>query len=145
MKKLIILPLLFLAFYAQGQHNNAIGLRGGLSRGITFQHYFKKSTALEPIVANRWKGYNFCALLEKHLPIKGAAGLGWYYGAGAIQYFYAQDPQADLRAYQPENHLARVQQVSALMDSTNPDLSAFQARGGKLLLLEMIRTRRSSP
>jgi hypothetical protein len=74
-----------------------------------------------------------------------ANGIAWYYGAGAIQYFYAQDPKADLRAYKPENHLARVRQVSALMDSTNPDLSAFQARGGKLLLLENMADYAQSP
>lgn len=74
-----------------------------------------------------------------------ANGIAWFYGAGAIQYFYAQDPKADLRSYKPENHLARVQQVSALMDSTNPDLSAFQARGGKLLLLENLADYAQSP
>ena len=74
-----------------------------------------------------------------------ANGIAWYYGAGAIQYFYAQDPKADLRSYKPENHRARVQQVSALMDSTNPDLSAFQARGGKLLMLENMADYAQSP
>ena len=33
----------------------------------------------------------------------------------------------------PSDHAARVREVSALMDSTNPDLSAFRARGGKLI------------
>lgn len=74
-----------------------------------------------------------------------ANGIAWFYGAGAIQYFYAQDPKADLRSYRPENHLARVMQVSALMDSTNPDLSAFHARGGKLLLLENMADYAQSP
>jgi hypothetical protein len=74
-----------------------------------------------------------------------ANGIAWYYGAGAIQYFYAQDPKADLRSYKPENHLARVRQVSALMDSTDPDLSAFHARGGKLLMLENMADYAQSP
>jgi len=74
-----------------------------------------------------------------------ANGIAWFYGAGAIQYFYAQNPKADLRSYKPENHMARVQQVSALMDSTNPDLSAFQARGGKLLMLENLADYAQSP
>jgi feruloyl esterase len=74
-----------------------------------------------------------------------ANGIAWFYGAGAIQYFYAQNPNADLRSYKPENHLARVQQVSALMDSTNPDLAAFQARGGKLILLENLADYAQSP
>jgi hypothetical protein len=71
--------------------------------------------------------------------------IAWFYGAGAIQYFYARDPQADLRNYQPALHLARVLEVSALMDATNPDLSAFQARGGKLILLENMADYAQSP
>ena len=72
-------------------------------------------------------------------------GIGWFYGAGAIQYFYAQDPNADLRAYTATKYAARVRQVSALMDSTNPDLSAFAARGGKLLMLENLADYAQSP
>jgi feruloyl esterase len=72
-------------------------------------------------------------------------GIAWFYGAGAIQYFYAQDPNADLRSYRPENHAARVRAVSALMDSTNPDLSAFRARGGKLIVLENLGDYAQSP
>ncbi|HZY18010.1 MAG TPA: tannase/feruloyl esterase family alpha/beta hydrolase [Ramlibacter sp.] len=74
-----------------------------------------------------------------------ANGIAWFYGAGAIQYFYAQDPKADLRQYDPKRHVQRVQQVSALMDSTNPDLSAFQARGGKLIVLENLADYAQSP
>lgn len=65
-----------------------------------------------------------------------ANGIAWFYGSGALQYFYAQDPKADPRTITPENTAARVRTVSALMDSTNPDLSAFHARGGKLIVLE---------
>lgn len=72
-------------------------------------------------------------------------GIGWFYGAGAIQYFYAQDPQADLRRYRPEDHRARVLEVSALMDSTDPDLSAFDAHGGKLIVLENLGDYAQSP
>ena len=74
-----------------------------------------------------------------------ANGIAWYYGAGAIQYFYARDPRADLRSYDPRKHAARVREVSALMDSTNPDLSAFHARGGKLILLENLADYAQSP
>ncbi len=72
-------------------------------------------------------------------------GIAWFYGGGAIQYFYARDPNADLRTYKPENHAARVREVSALMDSTNPDLSAFHARGGKLIVLENLGDYAQSP
>lgn len=72
-------------------------------------------------------------------------GIAWFYGSGALQYFYARDPKADLQRYKPEEHAARVREVSALMDSTNPDLSAFRARGGKLILLENLADYAQSP
>jgi hypothetical protein len=72
-------------------------------------------------------------------------GIAWFYGAGAIQYFYARNPNADLKTYKPEDHAARVREISALMDSTNPDLSAFHARGGKLIVLENLGDYAQSP
>ncbi|RYY86954.1 MAG: tannase/feruloyl esterase family alpha/beta hydrolase, partial [Comamonadaceae bacterium] len=74
-----------------------------------------------------------------------ANGIAWFYGAGAIQYFYARNPQADLRSYRMQDHLPRVREVSALMDATNPDLSAFHARGGKLIVLENLGDYAQSP
>lgn len=71
--------------------------------------------------------------------------IAWVYGGGAIRYFYARDPALDLKAYRPEQHAARIAQVSALMDSTNPDLGAFAARGGKLLMLENMADYAQSP
>ncbi|MCS6997449.1 MAG: tannase/feruloyl esterase family alpha/beta hydrolase [Casimicrobiaceae bacterium] len=71
--------------------------------------------------------------------------IAWYYGAGAIQYFYARDPKLDVRRYDPLAHRERVLHVSALMDGTNPDLSAFHARGGKLILLEYLADYAQSP
>ena len=72
-------------------------------------------------------------------------GIAWFYGGGAIQYFYARNPQLDLRSYRVADHAERVRAVSALMDSTNPDLSAFHARGGKLLILENMADYAQSP
>ena len=82
---------------------------------------------------------------EPAFPAVPANGIAWFYGGGAIQYFYAKDPKADLRSYDPRQHLARVREVSALMDSTNPDLSAFHAHGGKLILLENMGDYAQSP
>jgi feruloyl esterase len=74
-----------------------------------------------------------------------ANGIAWFYGAGAIQYFYARDPKADLRSYRIQDHAQRVREVSALMDSTDPDLSAFAAHGGKLIVLENLGDYAQSP
>lgn len=78
-------------------------------------------------------------------PQQGVGGIAWFYGSGALQYFYARDPQADPRAITPEKVAARVREVSALMDATNPDLSAFRARGGKLIVLEYLSDYAQSP
>jgi feruloyl esterase len=72
-------------------------------------------------------------------------GIAWIYGAGGIQHIFARDPNFDVRNYRPEDFKARVLEVSALMDSTNPDLSAFKAHGGKLIMLEHMSDYAQSP
>jgi feruloyl esterase len=79
------------------------------------------------------------------IPPVQANGIAWYYGAGAIQYIYAVSPNVDPRTYKATDHAARVREVSALMDSTNPDLSAFHRHGGKLILLENLADYAQSP
>ena len=79
------------------------------------------------------------------LPPQPSNGIGWFYGAGAIQYFYARNPNLDVSTYQMRDHAARVKEISALMDSTNPDLSAFHARGGKLIMMENMADYAQSP
>jgi feruloyl esterase len=70
------------------------------------------------------------------LPVNTEASRQWLYGGNFIRYFIAQDANFDLAAYDPARFRARLQEVSRLMDSTDPDLSAFFARGGKLILRE---------
>ena len=79
------------------------------------------------------------------LPQVPANGIAWVYGSGAIQHFFARDPNFDVRKYRPEDFAERVREVSALMDSTNPDLGAFKARGGKLIVLENMSDYAQSP
>jgi feruloyl esterase len=69
----------------------------------------------------------------------------WLYGSGAIQYFIARDPLYDPRRFNPDEFVGRMRAVSALMDSTNPDLAAFAARGGKLILSEHMADYAQSP
>jgi hypothetical protein len=71
--------------------------------------------------------------------------IAWIYGAGGTQHIFARDPNFDVRKYRPEDFAARVREVSELMDSTNPDLSAFKARGGKLIILEHMADYAQSP
>jgi len=74
-----------------------------------------------------------------------ANGIAWFYGSGAIQFFYARDAAFDVRRTNPNELRQRVEDVSALMDSTNPDLMAFRFRGGKLILLENMADYAQSP
>ena len=79
------------------------------------------------------------------LPPQQANGIAWVYGSGAVLHFYARDAAADPRRVSPESVAARVREVSALMDATNPDLAAFHARGGKLIVLEYLSDYAQSP
>ncbi len=72
-------------------------------------------------------------------------GIVWFFGSGAMRYVFARDPNFEVMAYKPEMFAERVKAVSELMDSTNPDLSAFKARGGKLIMLEHMADYAQSP
>lgn len=72
----------------------------------------------------------------------------WDYSVGAIQHIYMQKPKAtweDIQNYKMQDYRARVEYVSNLMDATNPDLSAFNAAGGKLILMEYMGDYAQSP
>jgi feruloyl esterase len=69
----------------------------------------------------------------------------WLYGSNWIRYAIARNANFDVSTYNPDNFVARVQATSALIDSTNPDLSAFFARGGKLIIRENGADRAQSP
>lgn len=51
-----------------------------------------------------------------------------------VQFGILKDPALNLLDFRLPQHQARVQAASALIDSTNPDLSRFLARGGKLIV-----------
>ncbi len=82
---------------------------------------------------------------EPAQPAKPNNGIAWIFGSGTLRHVIVRDPSFDVTKYRPELYQTRVLQVSALMDSTNPDLSAFHARGGKLLMLENMADYAQSP
>lgn len=69
----------------------------------------------------------------------------WLYGSGAVQYFFARDPNFDASKFDPARFVDRMKRVSSLMDSTNPDLSKFAAHGGKLIMYENMADYAQSP
>ena len=78
-------------------------------------------------------------------PAKPDNGISWFFGSGALRHIFVRDPNYDVTKYRPELYHTRVLEVSSLMDSTNPDLSAFNARGGKLMMLEYMADYAQSP
>ena len=79
------------------------------------------------------------------IPPGPSSSRAWLYGSGAIQYFIARDPTYDPRRFNPDEFVGRMRAVSALMDSTNPDLTAFAARGGRLIISEHMADYAQSP
>ncbi len=52
----------------------------------------------------------------------------------AMQSLVVKDPSVKLLSFKLADYKARIQELSALLDATNPDISAFRRRGGKLIL-----------
>jgi hypothetical protein len=78
-------------------------------------------------------------------PASPTGSIVWFYGGGAVQYFFAQDGNYDVKKYTPGDFPERTKRVSQLMDATDPDLSVFRARGGKLIIKEQIADYAQSP
>ncbi|MFN8060398.1 MAG: tannase/feruloyl esterase family alpha/beta hydrolase [Vicinamibacterales bacterium] len=74
-----------------------------------------------------------------------AVGQQWLFGNAVVRYFVLRDGRADPFSYSPDTHADRVRQISALMDSTNPDLFAFAHRGGKIIIKEHMADYAQSP
>lgn len=60
--------------------------------------------------------------------------VAWLNADGFVRYFFARDAGFDPFAFAPENFAGRIREISELFDATDADLSAFEARGGKLIL-----------
>ncbi|HEX6993124.1 MAG TPA: tannase/feruloyl esterase family alpha/beta hydrolase [Gammaproteobacteria bacterium] len=55
-------------------------------------------------------------------------------GSIGVNGFVMQDLRANPLDYDVERYRARREQIAAWLDTTNPDLSAFRARGGKMII-----------
>jgi feruloyl esterase len=75
----------------------------------------------------------------------GEQGRAWEFAVGVVRYFLAGRLDVDPRRFRPEDFRTRVEHISALMDSTDPDLSRFASRGGKLILKENMSDYAQSP
>lgn len=62
---------------------NSVGLRGGLSYGVTGKHFLSTTDAIEGIFASRWGGFNITGLYERHAGAFDVDRLYFFYGGGA--------------------------------------------------------------
>jgi feruloyl esterase len=60
--------------------------------------------------------------------------VAWVNADGFVRYYFARDPKFNPFQFSPEKFAGRIKEISEMFDTTDPDLSAFQARGGKLIL-----------
>ena len=79
------------------------------------------------------------------LPPGPGSANAWVFGSGTVRYLYMGDATADPRRFDPRRHEERVRRMSALLDSTDPNLHAFRAHGGKLVIAEHLADYAQSP
>ena len=72
-------------------------------------------------------------------------GIAWKFGSGTVRHIFMRDPNGDVTTYDPTKYMKRILEVSALMDSTDPDMSTFAGHGGKLIMLEYMADYAQSP
>jgi hypothetical protein len=86
MKKHILIVFLFfsLSLVKAQDYENAVGLRLGMSSGLTFKHFISTNDALEGILSSHFSnGFNLTGLYERHTGAFDTENLYFYYGAGA--------------------------------------------------------------
>ena len=62
------------------------------------------------------------------------ASIGWINADGFVRYIFVRDPKFNSFNFKAADHAARIREISEMFDATDPDLSAFLARGGKIIL-----------
>jgi hypothetical protein len=70
------------------EYSTGIGIRAGISSGLTIKHFKSKKAAFEGLLTTRWEGFDITGLYELHARAFDADHLNWYYGGGAHIGFY---------------------------------------------------------
>ena len=94
MRKIIltsILAMSILTMVSAQDYNTGVGLRAGLSQGLTLKHFIGDKAALEGILSTRWQGFDITGLYEIHNEAFEVEHLNWYYGGGAHIGFWDGD------------------------------------------------------
>lgn len=87
----ILLALSCFVFSNAQDYNTGIGLRAGFTNGLTIKHFVSSKSALEAIVASRWRGLELTGLYEIHNRAFQTDRLKWYIGFGGHIGFWNGD------------------------------------------------------
>jgi hypothetical protein len=79
----ILIVSILLSVGAQ-DYKTGIGLRGGISQGLTLKHFLNEKTVIEGLLQTHWGGFELTGLYEINNPRAfDVERLNWYYGFGA--------------------------------------------------------------
>ncbi|MBD8489614.1 hypothetical protein IFO69_12735 [Echinicola sp. CAU 1574] len=88
LKKAIVavfaVAIMVISHQAEAQtYSTGVGLRAGVTNGLTVKHFLGYDAAIEGILHTRWKGLVITGLYEVHKDVREIRGLKWFYGGGA--------------------------------------------------------------
>jgi len=72
-------------------YNTGIGARLGFNQGLTVKQFISQKSALEFLLATRWRGFEVTGLYELHNQAFNAERLKWYIGFGGHVGFWNGD------------------------------------------------------
>ena len=67
---------------SQRDYETGIGLRAGVSYGLTVKHFMRDDRAWEGILTTRWQGFLLTGLYELHQDAFHTANFNFFYGPG---------------------------------------------------------------
>lgn len=106
MKKIAVIGLILFCLISISNaqdYKTGIGLRGGFDYGLTVKHFVSDKSALEFLLASRWRGFEVTGLYEVHNQIGNVDRLKWFFGFGAHVGFWNGDYTHDYWGY-PGTH-----------------------------------------
>lgn len=81
---IVLLIVTSLSVVRAQSYQSAVGVRlGGLSNGITLQHFISQSSAIEGIMSFGNRTFIITGLYEMHTPVDHSHLFSFYYGVGA--------------------------------------------------------------
>lgn len=72
-------------------YSTGIGLRGGFANGLTIKHFTREKSAVEVLLASRWRGVEITGLYEVHNVAFDVERLKWFVGFGGHVGFWNGD------------------------------------------------------